>query len=90
MDNPNRANVLITRATSNAVIIGDGGMFGTAAGAHLRELSEYGRLAKLWVRFQGANLGKITTLHTDQKINPIMDLATWLPPAPTHTQGTTA
>eukprot|EP00959_Pyramimonas_sp_CCMP1952_P283790 5932247-Pyramimonas_sp.AAC.1 len=59
MDNPNRVNVAITRATSNVVIVGDGTVFSTATGAHLRELSEYGRMAKLWVRFQGSDMGNI-------------------------------
>eukprot|EP00959_Pyramimonas_sp_CCMP1952_P394390 8263907-Pyramimonas_sp.AAC.1 len=59
-------------------------MFGTAAGAHLRELSEYGRFAKLWVRFQGGNLGKRTLLRIDKAFDPIGDLTTWIPPAPTH------
>eukprot|EP00959_Pyramimonas_sp_CCMP1952_P189791 3970392-Pyramimonas_sp.AAC.1 len=44
-------------------------------------------MAKLWVRFQGANLGSRTTLHIDQKFNPITDLATWIPPAPTRAGG---
>eukprot|EP00959_Pyramimonas_sp_CCMP1952_P204615 4278522-Pyramimonas_sp.AAC.1 len=66
MDNPNRANVANTRATTNVVIVGDGRMFGTATGARLRGLSEYGRFAKLWVRFQGANLGSRLRLQTDE------------------------
>eukprot|EP00959_Pyramimonas_sp_CCMP1952_P130776 2734540-Pyramimonas_sp.AAC.1 len=66
MDNPNRVNVAITRATANVVILGDGRMFGTTTRARLRELSEYGRFAKLWVRFQGTNLGSRVTLQTDE------------------------
>eukprot|EP00959_Pyramimonas_sp_CCMP1952_P431567 9038063-Pyramimonas_sp.AAC.1 len=66
MDNPNRVNVAITRATSNVAVVGDGRMFGTATGANLRELSEYGRMAKLWARFQGNDLGNRTALHIDQ------------------------
>eukprot|EP00959_Pyramimonas_sp_CCMP1952_P027452 577085-Pyramimonas_sp.AAC.1 len=90
MDNPNRVNVAITRATSNVVIVGDGRMFSTATGAHLRELSEHGRMAKLWARFQGGDMGNRTALHIDQEFDPITDLATWIPPAPTHAQGATA
>eukprot|EP00959_Pyramimonas_sp_CCMP1952_P388541 8141432-Pyramimonas_sp.AAC.1 len=85
MDNPNRVNVAITRATTNVVIIGDGTMFGTATGAHLRELSEHGRLAKLWVRFRGTNLGKRALLQIDEAFDPIGDLTTWIPPSPTYT-----
>eukprot|EP00959_Pyramimonas_sp_CCMP1952_P272133 5689894-Pyramimonas_sp.AAC.1 len=50
----------------------------------LRELSEYGRMAKLWVRFKGENLGSRNTLHTDQELDPISDFESWIPAAPTH------
>eukprot|EP00959_Pyramimonas_sp_CCMP1952_P277258 5796530-Pyramimonas_sp.AAC.1 len=52
MDNANWVSVAITRATRNVIIIGDGRMFATATGSRLRELSEYGRFAQLWARFQ--------------------------------------
>eukprot|EP00959_Pyramimonas_sp_CCMP1952_P269615 5636682-Pyramimonas_sp.AAC.1 len=66
MDNANRVNVAITRATRNVVIIGDGRMFGTAAGSRLRELSESGRFAKLWVRFMHPeDMGRRWTLAVD-------------------------
>eukprot|EP00959_Pyramimonas_sp_CCMP1952_P177215 3704362-Pyramimonas_sp.AAC.1 len=74
MDNPNRVNVAIARATAHVVIIVDGRMFSTAAGSHLRELSEYGRIARLWVRFQGSDMGNRTALHCDQGFDPIKDL----------------
>eukprot|EP00959_Pyramimonas_sp_CCMP1952_P031242 654856-Pyramimonas_sp.AAC.1 len=86
MDNPNRVNVAITRATTNAVIIGDKRMFGTAAGARLRELSEYGRFAKLWVRFKHTEgMGTRWSLDTDEEFDPINDLTSWIPGAPSHT-----
>eukprot|EP00959_Pyramimonas_sp_CCMP1952_P243835 5097133-Pyramimonas_sp.AAC.1 len=60
-------------------------MFGTATGARLRELSEHGRFAKLRVRFQGTNLDSRLRLQTDVAFDPIEDLTTWIPAAPTHT-----
>eukprot|EP00959_Pyramimonas_sp_CCMP1952_P093472 1956295-Pyramimonas_sp.AAC.1 len=36
-------------------------------------------MAKLWARFQGDNLGSITTLF-----DPIPDLESWIPAAPTR------
>eukprot|EP00959_Pyramimonas_sp_CCMP1952_P159180 3329187-Pyramimonas_sp.AAC.1 len=88
MDNPNRVNVATARATTNVVIIGDGRMFGTAIGARLRELSEHGRFAKLWVRFKGDDLGSRLQLETDEEFDTIRDLTTWIPAAP-PTPGTT-
>eukprot|EP00959_Pyramimonas_sp_CCMP1952_P385007 8068980-Pyramimonas_sp.AAC.2 len=76
MDNLNRVNAAITRATTNVVILGDGRMFGAATGARLRELSEYGRFAKLWARFEGADLGTRVRLQTDEEFDPIKDLTT--------------
>eukprot|EP00959_Pyramimonas_sp_CCMP1952_P258939 5413493-Pyramimonas_sp.AAC.1 len=60
-------------------------MFSTATGSHLRELSEYGRMARLWVRFQGSEMGNRTALHIDQGFDPIKDLESWIPAAPAHT-----
>eukprot|EP00959_Pyramimonas_sp_CCMP1952_P232093 4850296-Pyramimonas_sp.AAC.1 len=65
-------------------------MFSTATGAHLREFSERGRMAKLWVRFQGGDMGNIIALRIDQEHDPIKDLATWAPAAPTRTGGDSA
>eukprot|EP00959_Pyramimonas_sp_CCMP1952_P319431 6684416-Pyramimonas_sp.AAC.1 len=62
-------------------------MFGTATGARLRELSVYGRFAKLWVRFKGDDLGSRWTLETDEEFDPIRDLAKWIPAAPSHNGG---
>eukprot|EP00959_Pyramimonas_sp_CCMP1952_P041765 873462-Pyramimonas_sp.AAC.1 len=87
MDNPNRVKVAIARATTNVVILGDGRMFGTATRARLREVSEHGRFATLWVRFEGADLGTRVRLQTDEELDPIKDLTTWTPAAPTHTGG---
>eukprot|EP00959_Pyramimonas_sp_CCMP1952_P019786 418023-Pyramimonas_sp.AAC.1 len=85
MDNPNRVNVAIKRASTNVVIIGDGRMFGTATGSRLRELSEFGRFAKLRVRFKGDDLGTRWTLETDDEFDPIKDFTSWIPAAPSHT-----
>eukprot|EP00959_Pyramimonas_sp_CCMP1952_P282355 5901584-Pyramimonas_sp.AAC.1 len=60
-------------------------MFSTVTGAHLRELTEHGRMAQLWVRFQGSDMGNITALRIGQEFDPIKDLATWIPAAPPHT-----
>eukprot|EP00959_Pyramimonas_sp_CCMP1952_P211558 4427389-Pyramimonas_sp.AAC.1 len=85
MDNADRVNVAVTRATRNVIIIGDGRMFATATGSRLRELSEYGRFAKLWVRFQhpGQN-GSRWTLIVDEAFDPIADLTSWIPESPSH------
>eukprot|EP00959_Pyramimonas_sp_CCMP1952_P381247 7988459-Pyramimonas_sp.AAC.1 len=42
-------------------------------------------MAKLWVRFQGDNLGSRSALLTDQEFDPIPDLESWIPAVPTHT-----
>eukprot|EP00959_Pyramimonas_sp_CCMP1952_P150774 3155268-Pyramimonas_sp.AAC.1 len=86
MDNANRVNVAIARATRNVVIIGDGWMFGTATGPRLRELSEFGRFAKLWVRFtHPEHMGRRWTLAVDEGFAPMNDLTKWIPEAPSHT-----
>eukprot|EP00959_Pyramimonas_sp_CCMP1952_P457602 9475217-Pyramimonas_sp.AAC.1 len=59
-------------------------MFTTATGSHLRELSEYGRMAGLWIRFQGDNLGIRTSLRCDEGFDPSKDLESWIPAVPTH------
>eukprot|EP00959_Pyramimonas_sp_CCMP1952_P466079 9489392-Pyramimonas_sp.AAC.1 len=66
MGNASRVNVAIARATTNVVTLGDGRMFGTATGARLRELSEHGRFAKLWARFEGGDLGTRARLQTGE------------------------
>eukprot|EP00959_Pyramimonas_sp_CCMP1952_P330284 6915729-Pyramimonas_sp.AAC.1 len=85
MDNANRVNVAITRATCNVAIIGDGGMFGAATGLRLRELSVYGWFAELWVRFSHpGDMGNRWTLAVDNEFDPIPGLATWIPAPPPH------
>eukprot|EP00959_Pyramimonas_sp_CCMP1952_P195250 4082536-Pyramimonas_sp.AAC.1 len=84
MDNANRVNVAIANATRNVVITGDGRMFTTASRPRLRELPEYGRMAKLWVRFQEPNQsGRRKVLAIDTGSDLIMDLAAWVPESAT-------
>eukprot|EP00959_Pyramimonas_sp_CCMP1952_P192331 4021567-Pyramimonas_sp.AAC.1 len=61
-------------------------MFGTATGSRLRELSEFGRFAKLWVRFtHPEHMGRRWALAVDEKFDPAGDLTTWIPEPPSHT-----
>eukprot|EP00959_Pyramimonas_sp_CCMP1952_P298444 6242498-Pyramimonas_sp.AAC.1 len=56
MDTRNRANVAVTRAKRLAVLIGDGGMFGTANESMLSAWALHGRAANLWARFGDENV----------------------------------
>eukprot|EP00959_Pyramimonas_sp_CCMP1952_P232092 4850295-Pyramimonas_sp.AAC.1 len=64
-------------------------MFSTATWAHLRELSECGRMAKLWVRFQRGDMGNMTALRIDQEYDPSRTSRHGPPPLP-RAQGATA
>ena len=84
IDDPTRINVALTRARRHVVMVGDGRMFSTAVDSKLRVLSEYGRVAKLWVRFLDEHeAGKRRTLRVDPGYDSLEALASDVPePAP--------